>query len=138
MSWKLHPQLDKDSVAAGDFPLSRVQIMNDANYPWIILVPRVENIRESYELPAMEQQQLLQESSLLGMWLMRHFEGEKLNVAALGNMVPQLHVHHIVRFSSDAAWPAPVWGKVDAQPYSSEDLKKFAAQAAEALKLRDV
>ncbi|RTE86855.1 MULTISPECIES: HIT domain-containing protein [Gammaproteobacteria] len=138
MSWQLNAQLEKDTVTVGDFPLSRVLIMNDAQYPWVILVPRVEGVTEAYELQAMEQQQLLQESSLLSMWLMRHFNGDKLNVAALGNVVSQLHVHHVVRFKSDPAWPAPVWGKLPAQPYTTETVEAFAQQLAKELKLQAV
>ncbi|CUS49412.1 MAG: HIT family hydrolase [Idiomarinaceae bacterium HL-53] len=138
MHFELHEQLAKDTEIAGDFPLSRVCVMNDENFPWVILVPRVPNVREIYELQAMEQQQLLQESSRLGMWLMREFNGDKLNIGALGNMVPQLHVHHIVRFESDPAWPAPVWGKCAANPYSSDAIEQFAGKLRAQLKLRSI
>jgi diadenosine tetraphosphate (Ap4A) HIT family hydrolase len=113
----LHPRLAADTFALGDFPLSRLLLMNDARYPWFILVPRRENAREIYLLDEPDQQQLLRESSALSRALMEAFAGEKLNVAALGNVVPQLHVHHIVRYATDAAWPAPVFGKHAPQPY---------------------
>lgn len=100
--------------------LSHVLLMLDANYPWFILVPDRENIEEIYQLSLAEQRQLISESSRLGEALMRGFNGDKLNVAALGNVVPQLHVHHIVRHRNDPAWPAPVWGKVVARPYNDE------------------
>lgn len=113
----LHPQLAADSFALADAPLSRLLLSKDARYPWFILVPRRSDIREIYELDAADQAQLLLESSTLGLAAMQAFGGDKLNVAALGNMVPQLHVHHIVRFSTDAAWPSPVWGRHPAVAY---------------------
>ncbi|SEQ82560.1 Diadenosine tetraphosphate (Ap4A) hydrolase [Solimonas aquatica] len=115
--FELHPQLRADTLAVGDWPLSRVLLMNDTHYPWLILVPRRPGLREIYELPEGERQQLMRESCLLASTLMRLFTGDKLNVAALGNMVPQLHLHHIVRRVGDPAWPAPVWGRHPAQPY---------------------
>ncbi|WP_113907305.1 HIT domain-containing protein [Aliidiomarina celeris] len=136
MSWQLHAQLANDTRIAGDLPLSRVLVMNDRHYPWVILVPRVADIREIYELGAMEQQQLLQESSRLSMFLMERFQGDKMNVAALGNMVPQLHVHHIVRFKNDLAWPQPVWGKAPAEAYPESELSDFCSQLATGLKLQ--
>lgn len=137
VTWSLHSQLAADTQVAGDFPLSRVLVMNDSQYPWVILVPRVAEIRESYELEALQQQQLLQESALLSMWLMKRFQGDKLNVAALGNVVPQLHIHHIVRFTTDAAWPSPVWGKHPAVAYSQTALATFCHELKMGLKLQD-
>jgi diadenosine tetraphosphate (Ap4A) HIT family hydrolase len=106
----LHPRLEADCIALGDFPLSRLLLMNDTRYPWFILVPRHEDIQEIYQLPEEAQQQLQRESSLLGSHLMACFGGDKLNIAALGNLVSQLHIHHIVRYRDDEAWPGPVWG----------------------------
>lgn len=128
MTFLLHPRLAADCHVAGDFPLCRLLLMNDANYPWFILVPRRENLREIYELSETDQRQLLLESSQLSRALMQTFKGDKLNIAALGNVVPQLHLHHIVRFQNDPAWPAPVWGKHPAAPYTG-------AQRAERLAL---
>ena len=119
---ELHRQLAKDCKILGDFTLSRLLLMNDANYPWFILVPNRENVREIYQLSESDQALLLQESSALSDCLMRVFNGDKLNVAALGNVVPQLHVHHVVRYQDDPAWPAPVWGKVPAKPYDNDTL----------------
>lgn len=116
----LHPQLAADSRVLGRFELSLLLLSNDANYPWFILVPQRASIREIHELAEADQLLLLRESSRLGRALMAAFDGTKLNVAALGNMVPQLHVHHIVRYAGDPAWPAPVWGRVPAQAYSDE------------------
>jgi len=95
-------------------------LMLDANYPWFVLVPETAGVREIYELPVMDQQQLMCESSTLGSALMKGFRGDKLNIAALGNIVPQLHVHHIVRYQNDPAWPGPVWGKVPVRPYDTD------------------
>lgn len=122
MEFELHPRLVADTYSIGDWPLCRVLLMNDARYPWVILVPRRREVREIFELDEADQQRLLQESVRLGRTLMSLFTGDKLNVAALGNVVPQLHVHHVVRRSDDAAWPAPVWGRLPPQPYGSHAL----------------
>lgn len=124
MNFELHPQLAADTVVVGDFPLCRLLLMNDRQYPWTILVPRRAALREIYELHESDQLRFWRESTQLSQTLMRAFDGDKLNVAALGNMVPQLHVHHIVRFKGDPAWPAPVWGKHPAQPYESVALNE--------------
>jgi len=113
----LHPQLQADCIPQGRFQLCQLLLLNDANYPWFILVPEREAISEIYQLAAEDQQQLLRESSQLAQQLADHFKADKMNIAALGNVVPQLHLHHIVRYRHDPAWPAPVWGKVPPQPY---------------------
>lgn len=117
MKFELHPKLAADSLALGDFPLCRLLLMNDAQYPWFILVPRREGAREIYLLDDADQQQLLRESAQLSRAIMQAYAGEKLNIAALGNLVSQLHVHHVVRYSRDPAWPSPVWGRHPATPY---------------------
>lgn len=117
--WTLHPQLAADTSSLGDLPLSRLLLSNDANYPWTILVPRRAGIREIHELCDADQQQLLRESNLLARALIAVFAPTKLNIAALGNVVPQLHVHHIARHDHDPAWPAPVWGRVPAVAYAN-------------------
>jgi diadenosine tetraphosphate (Ap4A) HIT family hydrolase len=116
--FELHPRLAQDTLVVGDFPLCRLLLMNDANYPWFILVPRRAEIREIFELEHRDQQQLLVESSQLSQILSKIFQADKLNIAALGNMVPQLHIHHIVRYQTDLAWPNPVWGFSPVQPYT--------------------
>lgn len=121
MTFELHPRLAADCQVLGDFPLSRLLLMNDAQYPWLILVPRRAGLREIYELAEADQQQLLRESTILGRALMAGFRGEKLNVAALGNLVPQLHLHHVVRHAHDPAWPAPVWGRLPARSYTDAE-----------------
>jgi diadenosine tetraphosphate (Ap4A) HIT family hydrolase len=95
-------------------------LSNDSNYPWFILVPRREDISELFQLDVADQQQLWQETTALAQMLKDSFDADKLNVAALGNVVSQLHMHVIVRKHQDAAWPAPVWGKHPAKPYSDE------------------
>ncbi len=116
-AFELHGTLAADSISLGNFPLCRLLLMNDVQYPWFILVPRRPGAREIYQLAELDQQHLLRESATLSRAIMQAYRGEKLNVAALGNVVPQLHVHHIVRYANDPAWPAPVWGRHPAQPY---------------------
>ncbi len=121
-NFELHAQLAKDSILLADWPLCQLRLINDSNYPWFILVPRRANIRDVIDLSDEEQAQLWQESAKLSRLLRQKFSPEKLNLAALGNMVPQLHLHHVARFSSDAAWPSPIWGKVAAIPYTEQQL----------------
>jgi diadenosine tetraphosphate (Ap4A) HIT family hydrolase len=123
--FELHPGLNEDCISIGSFPLCRLLLMNDSNYPWFILVPRRAGIREVFELSEDDQRQLLRESSALSRIISDHFKADKINVAALGNMVPQLHIHHIVRYESDPAWPAPVWGHTAAKPYSEQELSEL-------------
>jgi diadenosine tetraphosphate (Ap4A) HIT family hydrolase len=120
--FELHPQLQQDTFELAELSLCKLLLLNDSNYPWLILVPRRTGIKEVYELDVEDQQQLLRESSALGQAMADCFQAEKMNIAALGNIVPQLHIHHIARFSNDPAWPAPVWGAVPAQPYSEQEL----------------
>lgn len=114
----LHPQLAADCLVLGELPLCLVLLANDSQYPWLILVPKRAVLREIHHLSSAEQQQLMAESCAVASLLENELRAEKINVAALGNMVPQLHVHHVARFSSDAAWPAPIWGKQPAKAYS--------------------
>lgn len=116
----LHPQLAQDTHWVTDLALCRVLLMNEARYPWLILVPRRAGIREIHELTGAERQQLWAESDQVSQALMALFQPYKLNIAALGNMVAQLHLHHIARFQTDAAWPAPVWGQFPPEPYAPE------------------
>ena len=119
-TFQLHPQLAQDTWLVTDLPLCRVLLMNETRYPWVILVPRQQDIREIHELTAMERQPLWQESDQLSRALMKLFKPDKLNIAALGNVVPQLHIHHIARFTQDEAWPAPVWGRFSPKPYTEQ------------------
>ena len=115
---ELDPRLAADTFVVDETPLSRVLLMNDARYPWLILVPRRSDVTEPFELSEVDQAQLWQESMRLGEAMKTHFSADKLNIAALGNQVAQLHVHHIARFHADDAWPGPVWGVGSAVPYS--------------------
>jgi len=108
----------------GRFPLSHLLLMKDSNYPWFILVPDRDNITEIHQLSDKDQQQLIAESSILSRIIGQQFNADKINIAALGNLVPQLHLHHIVRYTTDAAWPAPVWGKLPAKPYTDEEMQQ--------------
>ena len=116
---ELHPRLAQDCVVLGKFPLSRLLLMKDANYPWFILVPDRDRISEIHHLSEADQHQLWRESAQLSRALEQAFSPDKLNIAALGNVVPQLHVHHVVRYTADPAWPAPVWGAVPAIEYAA-------------------
>lgn len=125
--FELHPQLAQDCIPISRLKLSQVLLMNDANYPWCILVPERPNISEIYQLSQAERCQLGEESAFLAEAMAKAFNADKMNVASLGNIVPQLHVHHIVRRRADPAWPAPVWGKVPAKPYTeAESLRAIA------------
>lgn len=108
--FSLHPQLAQDTFLVGDFPLSTCRLMNDCQFPWLILVPRIAGVTEIYQLSPADQTQFLRESSWLSSQLADVFRADKMNVAALGNQVPQLHFHHIVRYQNDIAWPKPIWG----------------------------
>lgn len=131
--FELHPQLAADTIEIGQLSLCRVLLMNDANYPWLILVPQRPGLREIFELNTDEQTQLIHESSHVARLMHAHFQADKINIAALGNMVPQLHIHHIARYKADLAWPAPVWGRVPAAPYSIEQLKTLIKVLREAI-----
>lgn len=116
----LDSRLQQDCLLVGDFHLCRLLLMNDSNYPWFILVPRREEVSELFQLDADDQRQLWQETTLLAETLKDIFAADKMNVATLGNVVSQLHMHVIVRRREDASWPAPVWGRHPAQPYSEQ------------------
>jgi diadenosine tetraphosphate (Ap4A) HIT family hydrolase len=118
VTWSLHPQLAADTVPVGDLALARVLLANDANYPWLILVPRRPGLTELIDLEPNEQVQLLGEIDAAARVLKAATECEKLNIAALGNIVAQLHVHVVARRHSDAAWPKPVWGATPPLAYN--------------------
>lgn len=106
----LHPQLAADTLPVGDLPLCRLLLMNNTNFPWLILVPKRANLRELFDLDANEYDELMQEIRMVAEKFSAHTQAHKMNIAALGNIVPQLHIHIIARFENDAAWPNPVWG----------------------------
>jgi diadenosine tetraphosphate (Ap4A) HIT family hydrolase len=124
-TWSLHPQLAKDTINIGDLPLSRVLVIKDANYPWMLLVPRREGAVEIIDLDEVAQAQLMTEIARVSRALKEITKCDKLNVAALGNMVPQLHIHIIARRTSDAAWPRPVWGVAPPLPHDAEEVQHF-------------
>jgi len=120
-NFTLDERLAADTLPVADLPLCRVLLMNDARYPWAILVPRHASVSEVYELSAVDQQQLWREATDLGEAMMTALGGDKLNIASLGNVVSQLHVHVVIRRRTDATWPAPVWGNGTPKPYDLDE-----------------
>ena len=120
MSFVLDAQLTKDTHFVCELSLCQVLLANDSQFPWLILVPTVPQVRELYQLAEEQQHQFLKESAQVCEALQTLFCPDKLNVAALGNVVSQLHIHHVARFANDIAWPAPIWGRLPAVPYSSD------------------
>ncbi len=118
-SFSLHQQLARDTLFITDLALCRVLLMNDARYPWCILVPKIPDVREVFDLPASAQAEMWREVGIISERLAMLTKAGKMNVATLGNLVPQLHIHVIARNVGDAAWPQPVWGKGEAQPYTA-------------------
>ncbi len=131
----LDTQLVADTLPIGDLDFCRVLLMNDARFPWLILVPRRAGLRELIDLPVADQQHLLAEVNRCAHALHALFKPHKLNIAMLGNMVAQLHVHVIARFRDDAAWPRPVWGVDPVQSYTVDDADKRLAELRTALQL---
>ena len=125
---QLHERLKKDCHLLGNFELCWLLLLDDTNYPWFILVPMREQVTEIHQLTENDQQQLLKESMNFSRCLEDVFQPDKLNIAALGNVVPQLHIHHIARYKNDACWPAPVWGAVKAIPYDEDRLAEITAK----------
>ncbi len=131
----LHPTLAQDTVEVGRLPLCRVLLSKDRRFPWLILVPERESVREIHELPPADRAVLVEEIARASQALARLFGPDKLNVGALGNVVPQLHVHVVARFVNDAAWPGPVWGwgSGAAEPYAEGELEEIRGRLALAL-----
>ncbi len=134
-TFELHAQLKQDCFVIGQFELCQVLLLNDSQFPWFILVPQCDNVREIYELTPQNQQLFMQESSYFSQQLATLFQADKLNIAAIGNIVPQLHIHHIVRYQTDKAWPAPVWGKLAATPYTAQQRDERIANVKAACNL---
>ena len=126
IGWSLHPQLHADTVPVCDLALSRLLAMNDANFPWLILVPRRAGASEIIDLGA-EQALLMAELALVSRALKDETRCDKLNIAAIGNVVPQLHIHVVARRKDDAAWPKPVWGAVPRRAYEADAMERFVA-----------
>ncbi len=131
--FQLDPRLNKDCIIVGTFELSLLLLMNDANYPWFILVPQKNGVSEIFQLGDEQQQQLIRESSQLSRALATTFNSDKINIAALGNIVKQLHIHHVVRYQDDPSWPAPIWGRHRAHPYTNEEQALVIRQLVNAL-----
>jgi diadenosine tetraphosphate (Ap4A) HIT family hydrolase len=129
----LHPTLAHDTVEVTRLPLCRVLLMKDRRFPWLILVPEREGAREIHELSPADRAALIEEIARAGEALQRLFQPDKLNVGALGNVVPQLHVHVVARFVSDPAWPGPVWGSGVAEAYPEDELGEVRGRLAAAL-----
>jgi diadenosine tetraphosphate (Ap4A) HIT family hydrolase len=136
--WAPHPQLERDTAPVGDMPLCRVLLIDDANYPWLLLVPRRHEIVEIVDLDYIEQAQLMTEIAHASRSLKAMTGCDKINVAALGNVVPQLHVHVIARSRGDAAWPKPVWGVAPARAYEQAALGELVASLRQRLALTPV
>ncbi|BCK61904.1 HIT family protein [Aeromonas hydrophila] len=134
--FELHSRLQADTRLLGDLPLCRVLLAKDSQYPWLILVPRVANLREIHHLAPAQQQQLMEESCAVATLMEQALRPDKINVAALGNLVPQLHLHHVARFSTDKAWPGPIWGAHPSVPY--EEAALLAEVASWRLKLANL
>jgi len=125
--WSLHPQLEKDTSPVGDLPLCRVLAIDDADYPWLVLVPRRAGIVEIADLSDADAGLLMREIALASRVLKAVTRCDKLNVAAIGNIVPQLHVHIVARRKDDPLWPKPVWGHVTPRPGNNAVFARFIA-----------
>jgi diadenosine tetraphosphate (Ap4A) HIT family hydrolase len=131
--FQLHERLAADAAAVYDLPLCQALLMNDRAFPWLILVPRRENLRELTDLSPSERALLMEEIAAAERALQAQFRPDKLNVGALGNLVPQLHVHVVARFIYDRAWPGPVWGSGAAEPYGAAERNALVSRLREAL-----
>ena len=136
MPFALHPTLARDTVEVARLPLCRVLLMKDRRFPWLILVPERDSMREIHELPAADRAELIEEIARAGEVLQRLFQPDKLNVGALGNVVPQLHVHVVARFATDPAWPGPVWGSGTAVDYANDQLEALRKRLAAEMGVR--
>ena len=131
--FELDSRLHNDTFFVCDLSLSRVLLMNDSQFPWLILVPKRNNVSEIIDLSEQEQIVLTRESAQVSKVMQKMFSPHKLNVAALGNVVKQLHVHHVARFSTDTAWPKPVWANQAVVPYTQEKAELLVVSLQQAL-----
>ena len=127
MTFKLDTRLENDTHFVAETKYAHILLMNDSTYPWVIVVPKVADVSEIYELDVEIQQAVLAEINVLSKALKAEYKADKINVAALGNVVKQLHIHVLGRFENDPCWPAPVWGKNPAVPYSAEKAEEICA-----------
>ena len=133
MPFTLHPTLARDTIEVTRLALCRVLLMRDRRFPWLILVPERDSIREIHELPAADRAVLIEEIARVSEGVAKLFQPDKINVGALGNVVPQLHVHVVARFAADAVWPGPVWGSGPAEPCADAELEDLRARLRSAL-----
>ena len=133
MSFALHPDLVGDTVEVTRFPLCRVGLMNDSTYPWLVLSPMLTGLRDFHDVPAEHHGTLMQEIGRASRALQKSFTTDKINVAALGNVTPQLHIHVIARAASDPAWPKPIWGIVPIKAYAPDAMTATVAKIRDAL-----
>ena len=131
--FELHARLADDTLIVGEFELCQLLIHKDANYPWFILVPKRPKVTEVYHLSEQDRMQLMKESCMLAEALVDVFSPDKINIATLGNMVPQLHIHHVVRYTIDVAWPHPIWGAMSAKDYPQTELEHRIESVANVL-----
>jgi len=131
--FELHSRLAADTAFVADWKLCRVLLMNDARYPWLILVPRRNDVTEIFELAPEDREMLMAEIALASERLKHFTHAAKINVGALGNLVPQLHTHIVARNPGDAAWPGPVWGHGRAEPYSASALETLVGEFVKTL-----
>lgn len=131
--FELHPRLAADTFVVGQLKLCAVLLHRDSQFPWLILVPQREGVTEVHHLNLHDRQQLISESCKAAEVMVDLFAPRKMNIAALGNLVPQLHVHHVARFETDVAWPHPIWGRVDPVPYSGVALAERLKRLRDAL-----
>ena len=126
--FELDPVLSADTLVVGDLPLCQVLLMNDSQFPWLILVPRRAQLVELADLDDQDYLQFCAESRAVAKAMMTHYAGHKMNIAALGNVVAQLPIHHVVRFHDDPLWPAPIWGKLPAVQYTADEAARQIAE----------
>jgi diadenosine tetraphosphate (Ap4A) HIT family hydrolase len=128
MTFEIHPRLAEDTAEVAVWPLCRVRLMKDRNFPWLILVPARPDLRHLHDLSAADQTTVMGEIARASTALEKIHRPDKINVGAIGNIVPQLHIHVVARFQSDPAWPRPPWGAVPATPYAPADLDATLAR----------
>ena len=129
--FELHTRLAADCIRVGRLPLNMLLLMNDARYPWFVLVPQRSGITEIFQLSESDQNELWRESACLARNLLQNFHADKINIGALGNLVPQLHIHHIARFTSDPAWPGAVWGHSEPLRYEKHSISERVGMACD-------
>ena len=135
MPFRLHPTLEKDSHKVGDTRLCELRMIDHQHVPWFLLIPRLEDISEIYQLSEVDQQQLIIESSKLGSLAMDFYKGDKLNVGTIGHAVPQLHMHHVVRYFTDHQWPQVFWTVLsELDRYPTENAQQKVAEAQQLFK----